>query len=131
MCYVLAILLAKVGRRSGMGRAASRYTMMCIPARILIRTAGHGLLTSVRGAKGCTCTVEQCMQILHLQQDCMLLLQRLIRLVALNYFMLRAEDLEAVKLLTQWWVDAEITETLKDGAIGTGMKFIIGVAENQ
>ena len=71
------------------------------------------------------------MQILHLQQDCMLLLQRLIRLVVLNYFTLQAEDLEAVKLLTQWWVDAEITETLKDGAIGTGMKFIIGVAENQ
>ena len=64
-------------------------------------------------------------------KDCMLPLQRQIRLLILNCFVLRTEDLEAVRRLTQWWVDAEVTETLKDSTIGAGMKFIISVAENQ
>ena len=48
-----------------------------------------------------------------------------------NYFRLRAEDFEIVKLLTQRWVDAEVAKALKDGAVGARMKFILRVAENQ
>ena len=44
---------------------------------------------------------------------------------------MQTEDLKAVKLLAQWWGDAEIIETLKDGAVSAGMKFIISVAQNQ
>ena len=44
---------------------------------------------------------------------------------------MQTEDLEAVKLLAQWWGDAEVTETLKDGTVSAGMKFIISAAQNQ
>ena len=38
---------------------------------------------------------------------------------------MQTEDLNAVKLLAQCWGDVEIIETLKDGTVSAGMKFII------